>query len=121
LIEFSRRWQIDELSLFGSVLREDFRPDSDVDVLVRFCPQAQHTLFDMVRMQDELQSILGRKVDLVSRRGVEMSRNYLRKKAILGVSHYLDHRLKPVADMRNLLQRARQASSVLQRTLAISR
>ena len=80
---FCLRWQIKELSLFGSVLRNDFRPDSDVDVLVRFDPEARRTLFDLARMQDELQQILGRNVDLVSRRGIEMSRNYIRRKAIL--------------------------------------
>jgi len=83
LSEYCRRWKIAELALFGSVLRDDFRPDSDVDVLVRFHPEARHTLFDMVRMQKELEQMLGRNVDLVSRRGIENSRNYLRKKAIL--------------------------------------
>lgn len=80
---FCRRWKIAELALFGSVLRDDFRPDSDVDVLVQFLPEAEHSLFDMVRMQEELKRILGREVDLVSRRGIESSRNYLRKRAIL--------------------------------------
>jgi predicted nucleotidyltransferase len=80
---FCRRWRIDELALFGSVLRHDFRPDSDVDVLVSFGREARHTLFDLVRMREELQKILGRPVDLVSRRAVEESRNYLRRKAIL--------------------------------------
>lgn len=83
LREYCHRWQIVELALFGSVLRDDFQPDSDVDVLVRFHPEARHTLFDMVRMQRELEQVLGRNVDLVSRRGIENSRNYLRKKAIL--------------------------------------
>jgi hypothetical protein len=80
---FCRRWQIKELAFFGSVLRDDFRPDSDVDVLVRFDPEARHTLFDMVRMQEELKRILGREVDLVERRAIEQSRNYIRRKAIL--------------------------------------
>jgi len=80
---FCHRWQIKELALFGSVLRDDFRPDSDVDVLVHFDPEARHTLFDLARMQEELQQIFGRNVDLVSRRGIEMSHNYIRKKAIL--------------------------------------
>ena len=83
IAEFCRRWKITEFALFGSVLREDFRPDSDVDVLVSFAPDAHWTLFDMVHMQEELQTILGREVDLVSRRGLEASRNYLRRKAIL--------------------------------------
>jgi predicted nucleotidyltransferase len=81
--EFCKRWKIDELALFGSVLHDGFRPDSDVDILVRFHPDARHSLFDMARMQNELQDILGRKVDLVSRRAIEMSRNHIRKKAIL--------------------------------------
>ena len=80
---FCRRWQITELAVFGSVLRDDFRPDSDVDVLVRFDPRARHTLFDMVRMQDELKTILGHDVDLVERTAIEHSRNYIRRKAIL--------------------------------------
>jgi predicted nucleotidyltransferase len=80
---FCRRWQIVELSLFGSVLREDFRPESDVDVLVTFAPEARRSLFDMVRMQNELEAILGRKVDLVERKAVEESENYIRRKRIL--------------------------------------
>lgn len=80
---FCRQHHIRSLALFGSVLRPDFRPDSDVDVLVEFEPEAQHTLFDLVRMQEELTRIIGHDVDLVSRRGLEASRNYLRKQAIL--------------------------------------
>lgn len=83
IVEFCEKWRIVEFALFGSVLREDFGPDSDVDVLVKFSPEARHSLFDMVRMQDELKALLGRDVDLVSRRGIEGSRNYLRRKAIL--------------------------------------
>ncbi|MBM3790231.1 MAG: nucleotidyltransferase family protein [Acidobacteria bacterium] len=80
---FCRRWQVGELALFGSVLREDFGPDSDVDVLVRFLPEGRHGLFDLARMQQELESILGRRVDLVERSAIEKSRNYIRRKAIL--------------------------------------
>jgi hypothetical protein len=65
------------------VLRDDFRPDSDVDVLVTFAPEAEWSLFDHVTMEEELSSILDRKVDLVSRRGIERSRNWIRRKAIL--------------------------------------
>ena len=83
LREFCERWEITELSLFGSVLREDFRSDSDIDVLVSFAEDSQWTLFDMVQMQDELKEIFGRDVDLVSRRGLEASRNHLRKKNII--------------------------------------
>ncbi len=83
LAAFCRRWNISELALFGSVLRPDFHPGSDMDVLVSFAPGARPTLFDMARMQEELKEIFGREVDLVSRRGLENSRNYLRRKQIL--------------------------------------
>ena len=80
---FCKQWQITELALFGSVLRDDFGPESDVDVLVRFKEEARHTLFDLDRMEEELTTIFGRKVDLVSWRGIEQSQNYIRRKAIL--------------------------------------
>jgi hypothetical protein len=83
IAEFCERWDVSELAIFGSALRADFRSDSDVDVLVSFAPQAKVTLFEMVQMQDELKQIFGRDVDLISKRGVEDSRNYLRRKAIL--------------------------------------
>ena len=83
IAEFCDRWKITELALFGSVLRDDFRPDSDVDVLVTFAHDAHWSLFDMVEMRDELKALFGRGVDLVSRRGIEASRNYIRRKAIL--------------------------------------
>ena len=83
LREFCQRWRIVELALFGSVLREDFGPDSDVDVLVRFASNAGHGLFDLVVMQDELSEIVGRPVDLVTRPAIEASRNPLRRKLIL--------------------------------------
>ncbi len=80
---FCQRWKIIKLSFFGSVLRDDFGPASDIDVLVTFAQDAHWGLFDMVHMQEELKGILGRDVDLVSRRAVETSRNYIRRKAIL--------------------------------------
>ena len=80
---FCERWQVTELALFGSVLRDDFGPESDVDVLARFEEEARHTLFDLDRMEEELTTVFGRKVDLVSWRGVEQSQNYIRRKAIL--------------------------------------
>ena len=89
LAEFCKRWNISELALFGSALREDFRPHSDMDVLVSFTPQARVTLFDMVRMQEELRDIFGREVDLVSKRGLENSRNYLRRKQILELAQVI--------------------------------
>lgn len=83
IAEFCRRWKITELAFFGSVLREDFRPDSDVDVLVSFAPDAAWGLFDHVHMEDDLQAILGRDVDIVTRRSIERSSNWIRREAIL--------------------------------------
>ena len=80
---FCKRWQVTELALFGSVLRDDFGPESDVDVLIGFGEAARHTLFDLDDMELELEEILGREVDLVSRRGVESSSNHLRRNSIL--------------------------------------
>ena len=80
---FCRRWTVAELALFGSVLRDDFRADSDIDVLVSFRPGAHVGLFDLVTMQMELCAILGREVDLVDRAAVEGSANYIRREAIL--------------------------------------
>ena len=83
IADFCQRWKISEFALFGSVLREDFGPESDVDILVTFTPDARWGLFALARMEQELATILDRKVDLVSRRGLEASRNYIRRNAIL--------------------------------------
>lgn len=80
---FCRTHRVRRLSIFGSALRDDFRPDSDVDILVSFEEGARYSLFDLVTMQDELQAILGRKVDLVEREAVEQSENYIRRRHIL--------------------------------------
>ncbi len=77
---FSRRWKIKEFSLFGSVLREDFGPQSDVDVLVSFGKGAAWSLFDLVEMKAELEKIFGREVDLVEE---ESLRNPFRRHAIM--------------------------------------
>jgi len=83
VVAFCERWQIAELAFFGSVLRDDFGPDSDIDVMVRFRPEVSHSLFSMVSMEEELSGILGRETDLLSRAAVEKSRNYIRREAIL--------------------------------------
>ena len=80
---FCRKWGIVEMSLFGSVLRGDFASESDIDLLVSYADSARHGLFALVRMRNELESILGREVDIVSRRTVEVSRNRIRRDAIL--------------------------------------
>ena len=83
LRDFCRRWKITEFSLFGSVVRDDFGPDSDVDVLVTFAADASWSLFDEVHMVDELVEIFGREIDLLTRRSVERSRNTIRRDSIL--------------------------------------
>ena len=83
IADFCRKWKIVELCLFGSVLRDDFRPDSDIDILVNFSPDAEWSLLDHMAMEEELSAIFGRKVDLVSRKAIERSENYIRRKAIL--------------------------------------
>ena len=83
LADFCRRWKVSELALFGSALRDDFKPESDVDVLVAFAPDAHWSLLDLVKMQDELSSLWKRPVDLLTRRAVERSQNWIRRKAIL--------------------------------------
>jgi predicted nucleotidyltransferase len=80
---FCKNWRIAELSLFGSVLREDFRPTSDIDFLVTFAADAHWGLLEHVEMTNELSAMLGRKVHLASRRAIESSDNYIRRRQIL--------------------------------------
>jgi len=83
IVEFCRRWKITEFAIFGSALRDDFGPTSDVDVLVTFAFDAHWSLLNHVEMQDELIALFNRKVDLVNRRGIERSRNVIRRRDIL--------------------------------------
>lgn len=78
--EFCRKWRIRELSLFGSALRDDFGPDSDLDFLVSFEPDAKWDLFDIVAMKDDLEQRFGRPADLVEK---EALRNPWRKREIM--------------------------------------
>lgn len=78
--DFCRRWKVKEFSLFGSILRDDFNPKSDVDVLLSFFKDAPWSLFDFVDMKDELKSIFGREVDIIEKEGL---RNPFRKNEIL--------------------------------------
>jgi uncharacterized protein len=77
---FCRKWRIKELALFGSTLRDDFRPESDVDVLVTFQDDVPWGLFEIMEMTEELQKIFGRNVDLVEK---EALRNPFRRREIL--------------------------------------
>ena len=80
---FCKKWNVERLELFGSVLRNDFRRDSDVDFLYTFRPGAPIPGFGMHRMETELQAIVGREIDLVSRKWIERSPNWIRRKSIL--------------------------------------
>ncbi|MDB9419293.1 MAG: DNA polymerase subunit beta [Microcystis viridis Mv_BB_P_19951000_S69] len=80
---FCQRWQVTEFALFGSVLREDFRPDSDIDILITFSPTAKRGLTETLQMRDELQAIFHRKVDLIVKAALKRSDNWLRSKNIL--------------------------------------
>ena len=79
---FCQRNHIRRMALFGSVLRDDFTPESDVDVLVEFEPDQTPGL-EFVTMQDELSKILGRQVDMYTFKGVESNRNWLLREEIL--------------------------------------
>ena len=83
IAEFCQRWRIKELAVFGSVLRDDFRPDSDVDVLVVFHEDAPRSLSAYFKAEEELEQIVGRKVDLVEKSAI---RNPFRRHHIL--SHH---------------------------------
>jgi hypothetical protein len=83
IADFCDRWSIIEFALFGSVLRNDFRDDSDIDVLVTFAPESKRGLTETIQMRDELQMIFNRKVDLIVKAAIDRSRNWLRRKNIL--------------------------------------
>lgn len=89
LAEFCQRWKVSELALFGSVLRDDFRPDSDIDVLITFAPDAKRGLMALAKMKYELEDLLGHEVDLVSKYAIEMSHNWIRRNEILGTAQVI--------------------------------
>jgi uncharacterized protein len=77
------RWQIVEFALFGSVLRDDFQPTSDIDVLISFSPNARKGLLSLARIKHELEDLLGRDVDILTKQSVEQSHNLTRSRNIL--------------------------------------
>ncbi len=89
IVQLCQRWQITELALFGSILRETFRPDSDVDMLVTFTDSANWSLFDLVTIEDELKALLQRDVDLVMKRSIEQSHNWIRRQEILSTARVI--------------------------------
>ena len=89
IAEFCERWKIQELSIFGSFLRDDFRPNSDLDFLYRFADSVGWSLFDLVTVDEELEAIVGRPVDLVDRETIEKSENWIRRREILGTAEVI--------------------------------
>ncbi len=83
---FCRRWKIRELSVFGSILRDDFRPDSDIDFLVDYEDDAEWDLFDSLHMQKDLEEILGRQVDVVDRFAIEHDANRFIRRQVLATA-----------------------------------
>lgn len=86
---FCLRWNIAEFALFGSILRDDYRPDSDIDVLVRFTEPHHWSVLDHLAMEAELSELLGRRVEMTSRRAVEQSHNWIRRREIQGSARTL--------------------------------
>lgn len=85
IVEFCQKWKVEEFYLFGSVLRDDFRVNSDVDVMVQFAADARWG-FEIVEIKQELEKIFKRKVDLLTKKSVEQSDNWIRKQEILGTA-----------------------------------
>lgn len=90
LRDFCRRWKLAEIALFGSAVRDDFGPESDVDVMVQFESGAPWSFSQWLQMQRELEAIFHRRVDLVERRAIERSENRFRKREILSSVVVLD-------------------------------
>jgi len=86
LAAFCRRWLISELAFFGSVLRDDFDSASDLDILVKFKSDANWSLLEHSKMEQELAELLGRRIDLFSKRAVEQSHNWIRRQEILNTA-----------------------------------
>ena len=89
IADFCQRWNIRELALFGSALGEGFTDSSDIDLLVTFEDDARRSLLDHVQIQNELRQLFGRDIDLVSKRAVEQSHNWMRRKNILDSTHII--------------------------------
>jgi hypothetical protein len=100
IAKFCQRWKIQELAVFGSVLRADFNSESDIDIIASFDDNADWSLLDHMRMQQELQGLLQRDVDLVTKRAVEKSQNWVRRKEILSTASVIFPEYKVVYETR---------------------
>ena len=86
---FCQNWHVIELALFGSILRSDFRADSDIDILVTFDPDAKMSLLDLVCMESELEEKCERKVDVLTQKSVSNSSNWMRRQQILNTAQVI--------------------------------
>jgi uncharacterized protein len=89
IADFCDRWKIQEFYFFGSVLRDDFRPDSDIDVMVAFQNNARRGLLALFDMREELEAIFNRPVDLLAKKSVERSENWIRREEILSTAQVI--------------------------------
>lgn len=86
IVQFCQRWNITELALFGSILSDQFQPNSDIDILVRFAPNARQGLLTLARIQHDLEAQTGRKVDIAVKDAIENSENPIRRHEILNTA-----------------------------------
>ncbi len=107
IADFCQRWHVAELALFGSVLRDDFRPDSDVDILITFAPEHSSGLLGFVRMKYELEDIFGRDVDLLTKKSIEDSHNWIRRQNILGTAQVIFPMYRDEASLLDIVKAAR--------------
>lgn len=87
--ELCDRWQIAEFAVFGSILRDDFNPKSDIDVMITFAPNARKGLLTLAKIKHELENLLGRTVDLSTKKSIEQSPNRARSQTILNSAQVL--------------------------------
>jgi len=103
---FCKKWKIHSFSFYGSIMRDDFRPDSDIDVMIEFSPEDRTSSLNMGVMQEELEALFSRNVDLVERKSIEQSENYIRRKGILSgkppVLRQMSYLLDMLISARNL-------------------
>lgn len=83
---FCQQWGITKMALFGSILRDDFRADSDIDLLITFAPDARQGLLTLAKIKHELESRLQRPIDLVPEASIQMSDNWIRQRDILSTA-----------------------------------
>lgn len=86
---FCQQWQIVEMALFGSVLREDFQVDSDIDILVKFAPNTRQGLLTLAKIKHELEIHFGRPVDIALKQSIETSENWIRRHEILDTAQVI--------------------------------